>query len=75
MSWICNCPGSNDCILNLFLYKRGAIYIHVHFPCDPNFPCKMTPAPPLKLIDLPGLDQRFMDDSMVSDLNLRSSQL
>ena len=25
-----------------------------------------TPAPPLKLIDLPGLDQRIVDDSMVS---------
>lgn len=34
--------------------------------------CKMTPAPPLKLVDLPGLDQRFMDDSLVSDLNLHS---
>ncbi|KAK9271047.1 hypothetical protein L1049_026636 [Liquidambar formosana] len=28
---------------------------------------RTSSAPPLKLIDLPGLDQRIMDDSMVSD--------
>ncbi|KAJ0026319.1 hypothetical protein Pint_07093 [Pistacia integerrima] len=29
--------------------------------------CYSNEAPPLKLIDLPGLDQRIMDESMVSD--------
>ncbi|OWM84838.1 dynamin-2B-like isoform X1 [Punica granatum] len=28
---------------------------------------RTSTAPPLKLIDLPGLDQRFMDDSMISE--------
>ena len=28
------------------------------------------PAPPLKLIDLPGIDQRVMDDSTVSTCNV-----
>ena len=34
----------------------------------------MSPAPPLKLIDLPGLDQRIMDDSMVSGCKWSSLQ-
>ncbi|XP_021287616.1 dynamin-2A-like [Herrania umbratica] len=36
---------------------------------------RTSTAPPLKLIDLPGLDQRIMDDSMVSDYAERNDAI
>ncbi|KAF8393921.1 hypothetical protein HHK36_020123 [Tetracentron sinense] len=36
--------------------------VTIHYLLSPDF----FPAPPLKLIDLPGLDQRIMDDSTVN---------